>query len=174
MQPWTHIEYGAANYGRSKNVLPYQFEVLKQTIAELVREKGAVGRMFINDKDSDAVDYTLEQMHAYLADQGLDQITLIPHPGKYQQIILPETDTAHLKHPDTHLFSEKNNPKAFLERMKANAREGLEITLWQPNWPVVDDRYKQGVHLQELGVGISYYSPKYREATVPSKRFLML
>lgn len=136
---WSHIELGGANYGSNpgvdKTYLPLfyiagenQFNILFNTVDNLIQEKGKTGCLFINDLHKADIDYAIEKLKQFIARKHPDaNIKIIPLPGDYFKLKLPFVNSIHLKNPEYQFFTEldKKSNQNRLQYFADHADEGL-------------------------------------------------
>ena len=130
---WSHIEYGAGNYGNSivnfNLIKRVEYRVLFRTLDELVtRNRTSRGIFYVNDKEIDWAIMAAEALKKYAQSKGWKDLEVRVFPGDMSSLdILPVTDTADLKHPNFNLIKLIRSP-GFLRRIARHSRGGLHIT----------------------------------------------
>ncbi len=147
---WSHIELGAANYGKQSEASTFesQYHVLFETIDQLIIEKGLRGRFYLNDLTKEDVDYTIIVLENYLKKNYPEhQIEVCPLVGNFFKISLPKVDSIHLKNPEYTFFTTLDHwwYQRKLKYFAEQSREGLILTTYYM-WPM---RHR----VKALGVG---------------------
>lgn len=132
-RPWTHIEYGAANYNPTDE--GETLRNLYDTLDLFIRRGGPEGVFYVNDSDMTRTRGAAERLAQYISDRndyrraGMPELKIEVRalPGDYTRIKLPTTDTAHLKHPDTPFLRDGEKAATALRRMAQQSTGGLEI-----------------------------------------------
>lgn len=128
--PWTHVEWGAANYGsalqdREDRFVPSkeQHERLFSFLQSHIQAHGTAGVLYLNDLEPGPVAEVAAAVRTYLKEHGYDQIKVIEYPGDYTKVPVPESDTARISHPQSSFFNEPG----LLNRLSARSVSGLEV-----------------------------------------------
>lgn len=141
-KPWTHLELGAANYGNRHttffNLFPYataghdSYKVLYLTIDELTKRKGNHGVIFLNDLDSQLVEFVTKALKKYLSKNYKDnKITIKPLVGNFFTLRLPMFDSIHLKNPEYSFFNALSGENiSRLKYFAEHSKEGLTLTTY--------------------------------------------
>lgn len=167
---WSHIEYGAANYGATRQSEdrkftpgPLQHSLLVKFLREKVAREGAEGIFYVNDLEPAAVHGAAEALRADAEMQGWSQLQIIEYPGDYTQIPLPETTSARNSHPHGSFF--KEGPT--LEKMIRRSKTGLEIVTHYFR-ELSQFLTAEGIYRWErLGQSANYRFPSGRELYMP-------
>lgn len=167
---WSHIEYGAANYGATRQLEdrkftpgPLQHSLLVKFLREKVAREGTEGVFYVNDLEAAAVHGAAETLRAEAETQGWSQLKIIEYPGDYTQIPLPETTTARNSHPHGSFF--KEGPT--LEKMIRRSKTGLEIVTHYYR-ELSQFLTAEGIYRWErLGKSANYRFPSGRELYMP-------
>ncbi|MEK7691454.1 MAG: hypothetical protein AAB425_10590, partial [Bdellovibrionota bacterium] len=159
---WTHIEYGAGNYGsqngrRVEPVSDLQFGVLRNAIRELVEKKGPNGVIFVNDyKVSAAIGAGIDAKK-FALQNGWVELQIRVLPGDYRTAYVPVTDTAHLYHPGIDVFAGAwTRIRSLFVRLGSRAREGLVVaTYFNDEFGHAMDR--ANLEYEIIGPGPAYF-----------------
>ena len=77
-RPWSHIEYGAANYAGSPGADPAQQHVrLFATIEKLVARNGPRGKLYLNDLPAH-LDGVLAAVQRFVTERNWTELEVIP------------------------------------------------------------------------------------------------
>lgn len=166
---WTHVEYGAGNYGDSRvfgnRKGRTDYTILLQTIDLLVREKGPSGIFYVNDLEEDWAQMAADTLAEYVKRRGWP-VGVRVLAGDVTQIELPATDTAHLKHPSL-AFLGLNRRTLFLRRLAEHSKRGLEVTTYFGT--TFDRVIKQAkISAESFGRGLPYHFPSGEVCNKPS------
>lgn len=127
---WSHMEWGAANYGSSRSKESSRFQpseqqhaLLLRFIESLVAARGSRGTIYLNDLEEKPTQQVAEVVRAFVARKGWNQLAVVEWPGDYNTIEIPSTTSARISHPQSSFF----DSPGLLNRMSTGAETGLEV-----------------------------------------------
>jgi hypothetical protein len=172
---WTHLELGAANYGRYATS-PKAFENLKKTLDEIVSTRGNQGVFYVNDIDQD---------HAMVAAVALKNYVdkRYPHP-KFNITVrvvaanyhfpdtLPVAESVHMKFSDDLNFNDNEpDPTYHLQNVKRRIEflsslvhafpQGIRIvTDLDPLMKTIEENLPKDLVIAKIGTAPAYITDK--------------
>lgn len=196
---WTHIEYGAANYGiQGKTTVNYSSEFgvksenpqlnnLFLTAEQLAKEHPQPIVFFVNDLRPEDVQMAVEALRDHVAEKGLN-IEIKALAGDFGKIPLPYTDSAHLKNPDESIVASRSlnyetrleelkNKARVLQNMANHSRTGLKISTHFTKYdgkPLLEEFARHtGLGFQESGIGLTYVHPNGIPILAPPRAYIL-
>lgn len=163
LSAWTHIEFGAGNYGADGLVdqetfdrKDAQYQVLYDEVDAQVKAHGAEGTIYLNDLKSDYADYAKAKVEAHCRKMGYTGVHVKTLVGDFTLIRfpMPQVDSAHLHNPEPALFAVAN-PEDF-QRVANRSKTGLHITTYA--WQEIDRLVNKGVEVKLTNA----HAPAYR------------
>jgi len=126
-----------------------------RTLDELIRTNGSSGTFLVNDIVPGWAEFAAENLRGYALERGMP-VNIHVLPGNYRKMDLPESDTAHLKHPEEAIFNPSWTPDLSLQRMADRSQTGLEVTVYEQMFRQVRKLRKQGLIIEESPGGLPY------------------
>lgn len=126
---WSHIEWGAANYGETRQresdrftPSPVQHKLLLEFLDNYVTRHGKVGTLFLNDLEENATSAVAKVVREHCKNLGY-KIEVIEYPGDYCKVEIPKTCTSRIANPQSSFFREDR----ILHRLSSQSATGLEV-----------------------------------------------
>lgn len=165
---WSHLELGAANYGTTPILASAygpeylggasnQFKLLFVTVDKLVRDRGPIGTVYVNDLDEKLTKTVAQSLRQYCLERGYRFIQVVEVAGDFTRREFPHVQSAHLKNPESHLLRNKQLKKV-LQRLADFSDSGLEVWTWFTK-DVILSWNEEGRIWRELGEGSIYIFP---------------
>lgn len=127
---WSHIEYGGANYGGTRQSEDTKFRpsvgqhsLLIDFLSKKIEREGDEGVFYLNDLDAEAVHDAAQTLRGVAEERQWSRLHIVEVPGDYSKLDLPQTTSARNSHPHGSFFKEA----ATIERMTRLSATGLEI-----------------------------------------------
>jgi hypothetical protein len=170
---WSHIEWGAANYGASrvKDGIKFspsqaQHSQLLSFITECVKNKGDCGTIYLNDYEVEATKAVASVVREFAKQQGWLNLQVSEVPGDYNIVPVPKTTTARISHPESSFFK---SPQ-LLRRFSEKSETGLQIiTHYHKKLQQMQAVAEGAEQLYKLGSKERYLFPSGREVKTDAR-----